>query len=69
VLRRGLRGGCGFDLLELGFVEAFGFPDVELALGGEPELGAVAEEAGGAASLPPGVARTFWVGLGNAWFA
>ena len=29
----GLRGRCGFDLFELGFVEAFGFPEVELALG------------------------------------
>ena len=33
-------------MLELGFVEAFGFPEVELALGVQPELGAVAEEAG-----------------------
>jgi hypothetical protein len=29
----GLRGRCGLDLFELGFVEAFGFPEVELALG------------------------------------
>ena len=33
-------------MFELGCVEAFGFPEVELALGVEPELGAVAEEAG-----------------------
>lgn len=43
---RGLRGGHALDLAELGFVEAFGFPEVELALGVEPELGAVAEIAG-----------------------
>jgi hypothetical protein len=42
----GLGGGCGLDLFELGFVEAFGFPEIEFALGIEPELGAVAEEAG-----------------------
>jgi hypothetical protein len=41
----GLRGGGGLDLFELGLVEAFGFPEVQLPLGVEPELGTVSEVA------------------------